>query len=159
MLPSETENYFDRCEIRFLDSFSFMPSSLDKLAENLSDNHLHINQNYYKNDDTFKTMRKKGIYPYEYMDSFERYNETILPSISKFYDKLNRKECSQKEYMYANLVWNKMKCASLEDYTRIYMTNDVLLLADVFENFRNLILVGISLLLDWLGMLCLKRLK
>ncbi|CAS00298.1 Protein CBG25936 [Caenorhabditis briggsae] len=72
------------------------------------------------------------------MDSFKRYEETKLPSISSFYDKLNDKECSQKDYLYAKVVWNKMNCKNLEDYTRIYMINDVLLLADVFENFRNL---------------------
>ena len=125
-------------EIRFLDSFSFMPSSLDKLAENMSSDLLHISKNYYMDNDIFDIMRKKGIYPYEYMDSFKRFNETRLPNIEKFYDKLSGKECTTENYLYAKLVWNKMKCENMRDYTSIYMINDVLLLADVFENFRNL---------------------
>uniref|UniRef100_A0A7E4VNE2 DNA-directed DNA polymerase n=1 Tax=Panagrellus redivivus TaxID=6233 RepID=A0A7E4VNE2_PANRE len=139
-LPSESRNFYDRCEIRFLDSFSFMPSSLDKLAGYLSNDQMSISRNYYstQGNDVFEIMRKKGVYPYDYMDSFKKYNEVRLPSISSFYDKLNSKECSQKDYLYAKLVWNKMNCTNLRDYTKIYMSNDVLLLADVFENFRDL---------------------
>ncbi|ULU01229.1 hypothetical protein L3Y34_001530 [Caenorhabditis briggsae] len=77
-LPSLTENVWEGCEVRFLDSMCFMLSSLDKLAENSDNDKMNISRDYYsefeistsagsnKNNDVFKTMRKKGIYPYEY---------------------------------------------------------------------------------------------
>ncbi|CAP24770.1 Protein CBG03970 [Caenorhabditis briggsae] len=109
---------------------------------NMTSDNFKISKDYYSSCkevvEKFELMQRKGVYPYEYMDSFKRFQEMKLPHISLFYDKLNGKECSQKDYLYAKLVWNKMNCSTLEDYTRIYMINDVLLLADVFENFRNL---------------------
>ncbi|CAR98546.1 Protein CBG25579 [Caenorhabditis briggsae] len=147
-LPSESRNFYDRCEIRFLDSFSFMSSSLDKLVQNMCSDDMYITKDYYSyhNErpgdseelEKFEIMQRKGVYPYEYMDSFKRFQETKLPNISSFFDMLNGKSCSTKDYLYAKLVWNKMNCKNLKDYAEIYMINDVLLLADVFENFRNL---------------------
>lgn len=61
-----------------------------------------------------------------------------LPKRKCFSDKLNGSRCSKKKYLYAQEVWKEMKCRSLKDYTLIYMINDVLLFADIFENFRNL---------------------
>ena len=157
LIPSNTEKFisFSYCkpweqfennhfyEIRFLDSFAFMSSSLDALSRNLKDDQMHIskdfyNQFYIESEKTFKTMRNKGVYPYEYMDSFEKFKETKLPKKKCFRDKLNGSRCTKNNYLYAQKVWKEMKCQSLKDYTRIYMINDVLLLADVFENFRNL---------------------
>ncbi|CAP33454.2 Protein CBG15088 [Caenorhabditis briggsae] len=155
---SSSEENKELYEIRFLDSFGFNPASLDCLSKNLDDDQCVISKRYYdsfgtiseisENEDTcqmipskngvFELMRKKGINPYEYMDSFKKYEYTEIPSINKFDDSLNNKKCTEEEYLYAQQVWNEMKCQNLRDYTNIYMINDVLLLADVFENFRNL---------------------
>uniref|UniRef100_A0A1I7X6A5 DNA-directed DNA polymerase n=1 Tax=Heterorhabditis bacteriophora TaxID=37862 RepID=A0A1I7X6A5_HETBA len=125
-------------EIRFLDSFSFMASSLDKLSENMSSDLFHISKIYYSQQEIFEFLRRKGVYPYEYMDSFKRFEEKRLPTIEYFRDQLNGKSCETKDYLYAELVWKKMNCENMRDYTNVYLVNDVLLLADVFENFRDL---------------------
>ena len=79
-------------------------------------------------------LTKKGVYPYDYMNSIERLKETKLPSKEDFYLKLYDKE----DYQYAHNVWNTFKCQTLQDYHELYLKTDVLLLADVFENFRKI---------------------
>jgi len=83
-----------------------------------------------------RLLLKKGIYPYEYMDSFERFDETVLPEKEKFYSSLNGKGISDEEYAHAQEVWETFRCQNLGDYHDLYVVTDVLLLADVFENFR-----------------------
>ncbi|CAP20797.2 Protein CBG24110 [Caenorhabditis briggsae] len=124
-------------EIRFLDSLGFMPSSLDYLSGNLEDDECIITKKYYNNEHLFHLMRRKGIYPYDFMDSFKKYSNTELPPIEDFYNSLSGETISNESYEYAQQVWKNMSCQTLEDYTRTYMINDVLLLADVFETFRN----------------------
>uniref|UniRef100_A0A1I7TZ65 DNA-directed DNA polymerase n=1 Tax=Caenorhabditis tropicalis TaxID=1561998 RepID=A0A1I7TZ65_9PELO len=126
-----------RCEIRFLDSLGFMPSSLDYLSSNLQDDECVITKKYYKDENMFNLLRRKGVYPYDFMDSFEKYSNTELPPIENFYNNLSGENISNENYGYALKVWGETNCKTLEDYTRIYMINDVLLLADVFETFRN----------------------
>ncbi|CAP20447.2 Protein CBG23644 [Caenorhabditis briggsae] len=124
-------------EIRFLDSLGFMPSSLDYLSGNLEDDECIITKKYYNNEHLFHLMRRKGVYPYDFMDSFKKYSNTELPPIEDFYNSLSGETISNESYEYAQQVWKDMSCQTLEDYTRTYMINDVLLLADVFETFRN----------------------
>uniref|UniRef100_A0A1I7X0N3 Plus3 domain-containing protein n=1 Tax=Heterorhabditis bacteriophora TaxID=37862 RepID=A0A1I7X0N3_HETBA len=150
--PSSIKEHPDYYEIRFLDSFGFNPASLDCLSKNLNDDQCEITSNYYGNEDIFKIMRRKGVYPYEYMDSFKKYEFTELPSINKFDDSLNNKKCTEDEYQYANQVWNKMNCQNLGDYTEIYMINDVLLLKIEYERLwiRSLLVLHIT----WIIMGC-----
>ncbi|CAP20729.2 Protein CBG24022 [Caenorhabditis briggsae] len=126
-----------RYEIRFLDSLGFMPSSLDYLSSNLQNDECVITKKYYDNENIFSLLRRKGVYPYDFMDSFKKYSNTELPPIENFYNSLSSENISSESYEYALKVWNETNCKTLEDYTRIYMVNDVLLLADVFETFRN----------------------
>ena len=88
----------------------------------------------------FKLMRRKGVYPYEYMDSWERFNETRLPAKEAFYSKLDMKDISDKDYEHAQQVWDSMDEKTLGCYHDVYLKTDVLLLADVFENFRDVCL-------------------
>ena len=85
-------------------------------------------------------MFRKGVYPYEYMDSWERFDETALPPIEKFYSSLTDSHISKEDYEHATKVWNTFKCKTLGDYHDLYLKTDVNLLADVFENFRNICL-------------------
>ena len=85
-------------------------------------------------------LYKKGIYPYEYMDSWERFNETSLPKKESFYSKLNDEHITEDEYSHAQTVWDTFECKTLGDYHDLYVKTDVTLLADVFENFRKLCL-------------------
>ena len=85
-------------------------------------------------------MLRKGVYPYEYMDNWERFNETSLPSKESFYSNLNMEDIDDIDYRDGNNVFNKFKLNNLGDYHDLYVQSDTLLLADVFENFRDMCL-------------------
>ena len=78
-----------KIELRFIDSFRFMASSLDSLARNLTDDQCKNLRWFYQDQEVFKLMRCKGVYPYEYMDSWERFEETRLPPKEAFYSNFN----------------------------------------------------------------------
>jgi hypothetical protein len=82
-------------------------------------------------------MISKGIYPYDYIDTYDKLYETKLPSIDKFYSKFSNTHCDKKDYEIAVKVWNLFNCQNLLDYHNIYLKGDVLLLADIWENFKN----------------------
>ena len=84
----------------------------------------------------FILLLRKGVYPYEYMDNWERFNETSLPSKESFYSNLNMEDIDDINYRHGNNVFNKFKLNNLVDYHDLYVQSDTLLLADVFENFR-----------------------
>ncbi|KAL9979537.1 hypothetical protein ACROYT_G017213 [Oculina patagonica] len=85
-------------------------------------------------------LGSRGIYPYEYMDSWDRFSETSLPEKEKFYSKLNDDHITDEEYDHAKRVWEAFGCKTLVDYHDLYVQTDVALLADVFENFRKICL-------------------
>ena len=85
-------------------------------------------------------MLRKGVYPYEYMDNWERFNETSLPSKESFYSNLNMENTDAIDYRHDNNVFNKFKLSNLGDYHDLYVQSDTLLLADVLENFRHMCL-------------------
>ena len=80
-------------------------------------------------------MRRKGVFPYEYIDSATRLNENKLPPQSAFYSKLTDSDISDEDYKHAQTVWKEFECKTLRDYLELYNESDVLILADVFENF------------------------
>ena len=83
-------------------------------------------------------MLRKGVYSYEYMDNCERFNETSLPSKESFYSNLNMENIEDIDYRHGNNVFNKFKLNNLGEYHDLYVQSDTLLLADVFENFRDM---------------------
>ena len=85
----------------------------------------------------FVLLLRKGVYPYEYMDSWERFNETSLPDKKAFYSELNLEDITDKDYEHAQKVWKVFGIKNLGEYHDLYVQSDTLLLADVFENFRN----------------------
>lgn len=122
--------------LRFLDSFRFLNFSLDTLAKNLpSDLCLEIRKRF-SNDVQFALMRQKGVFPYSFVDSFDKLNEETLPPREAFFDTFRGDYISAEEYARASDVWKTLQCRTLGDYSDLYLTSDVLLLADVFENFR-----------------------
>ena len=123
--------------IRFIDSFKFMAASLDSLVNNLPKDDF-INLGSYYSGDNFNLLTKKGVYSYEYMVSFEKLEETKLPPKEKFYSMLNDENISDKDYEHAKKVWETFNMKTLKDYHKLYNKVDVLLLADVFENFRDI---------------------
>ncbi|KAL4099018.1 hypothetical protein QTP88_023519 [Uroleucon formosanum] len=126
--------------IRFIDSCRFMASKLSTLADNL------ISPEFEKFRETAKVFNKidmplvtrKGVYPYEYTDSWDKLEESSLPKKADFYSTLTEEHIDDEEYEHAVSVWNHFKCKTLGEYSDLYLKIDVLLLADVFENFRDM---------------------
>ena len=120
--------------LNFIDSFQFMSQSLDKLSSNLPEDQFIYTGGEIERD--LDLMKKKGVYPYDYMDSFSRFNENQLPKREEFYSVLNDTDISEDDYKHAQKVWDAFKIRNLGKYHDLYLKTDVLLLADVFENFR-----------------------
>ena len=132
--------------LQFLDSFAFLGTSLDSLAKNL----LKDGKGKFKHTLSYQSnsacgrmteeqenlILKKGVYPYEYMDNFEKFHETQLPEMENFYSTLTEVNISDDEYNHAQNVWNKFNIQNLGEYHDLYLKTDVLLLTDIFENFR-----------------------
>ena len=85
----------------------------------------------------FVLLSRKGAYPYEYMDSWERFNETSLPSKKSFYSELNLEGISDKDYLHAQKLLDVFEIRNLGEYHDLYVQTDTSLLADVFEKFRD----------------------
>ena len=85
----------------------------------------------------FVSLVRKGIYPYEYMDSWERFDETSLPNKKAFYSKLFLKDITDEDDTHAQKIFEGLKLKNLGEYHDLYIQSDTLLLANVFENFRN----------------------
>ena len=79
----------------------------------------------------------RGVYPYEFIDSWKKFDEKHLPPKKAFYNRLNMKGISDQDYEHAQQVWNTMERKTLGCYHDTFLATDVLLLADVFETFRN----------------------
>ena len=130
-IPNNTEKYisFSLGQLRFIDSAQFLLASLDKLfARGFSDNSSSRAQQ--------RPPYVKGcFYPYEYMDTWDRFTEPNLPLKEAFYSKLSDAHISDEHYTHAKKVWANFGCKTLGDYSDLYCRTDVLLLADVFETF------------------------
>ena len=88
----------------------------------------------------FMVLLRKGVYPYEYMDEWDKFNEKKLPCKESFYSNLTMEDISDTDYKHASNVFEKFNLNNLGDYHDLYVRSDTLLLADVFENFRNVCL-------------------
>ena len=132
-------------QLRLTDSCRFMASSLDKLASNLDDDQCKNLREFYKGEDIFRLMRRKGVYPYKYMNGWKKFEETSLPPKDAFYSKLNMNGISDQDYEHVQQVWNIMEKNTPGCYHDIYLKTDVLLLAEVFETFRNTCLKNFKL--------------
>ena len=139
VIAQNTEKYmafYIGQHLAFIDSFAFLGTSLDKLAKNLEDDEYIYTKKYYSDPVQFNLMKRKGVYPYDYMDSTIRFNETELPSIENFYSQLTDSDISEDDYRHAKDVWNTFNLKNMGEYHDLYLQTDILLLVDVFENFR-----------------------
>jgi hypothetical protein len=136
---------FDINYLRFIDSVMFLSASLDTLVKNLrqagDDKFVHTQRHM----GTDKSVLAKGVYPYEWFDSLEKFKETSLPPIENFHSRLNDADITPDEYLRAQTIFATAKCKNFKDYHDYYMRSDVLLLADVFEEFRSMCLCNYGL--------------
>ena len=149
----EVDRYIDKngkekskkIELRFIDSFKFMSSSLDSLTNNLvcGGQKLFGFEKYTPKQ--YELLIKKGIYPYEYMSKWEKFEETKLPPKEAFYSKLNMTGVSEEDYEHANRVWKEFGLKDLGEYHDLYLKTDVILLANVLEAFRKVCLKNYGL--------------
>ena len=124
-----------------------MASSLDSLVKNLGKDKLH----HVKREFGGKTdlISRKGVYPYDWMDCFDKFSEAKLPPKEKFYSRLNETPISDEDYDHARNVWKQFNLKDIGEYHDLYLKSDVLLLADVFEEFRNVCLENFQLDPAW----------
>ena len=137
-IPNNMEKYMAFMlgkHLLFLDSFQFMSSSLDNLTKNLPDDAFIFTQQEFTGEQ-FNLMKQKGTYPYDYMDSFQKFNDTQLPIKKDFFSIIYNQHITHEQYDHAQTVWNTFDLKTMGDYHDLYLKSDTLLLADIFENFR-----------------------
>ena len=137
-IPNNMEKYMAFMlgnHLTFIDSFQFMSSSLDKLVSNLPKDDLIYTSKVFKGK-RLSLMSQKDYYPYDFMDSFEKFDQTELPAKEHFYSILNDQDITDDEYDHARKVWKTFKIKTMGEHHDLYLGSDVLLLTDVFENFR-----------------------
>ena len=127
-IPNNMEKYMAFMlgnHLTFIDSFQFMSSSLDKLVSNLPAEALKYTSERFKKE-KFNLMTRKGIYPYDYMDSFDKFNKTELPTKEEFYSQLSDEHISDEDYTHAKKVWNTFKLQTMGEYHNLYLKSDIL---------------------------------
>ena len=149
---------FDSLSVK--DSFSFISASIDKLVsmtkyDNTDEkdrrkwvlrNNWQSNFGYSSKNDSIKTekcldlLTEKGVYPYDYMNSFDKFNDEHLPSKEQFYSRLTEEDLTNDDYKKAKQIWKHFGIKNMGEYHDLYLKTDVLLLTDVFENFRDMCL-------------------
>ena len=139
---------FSLNRLEFKDSFSFLSSSLEKLVKltKYEDNKLRDNWQehfkysfkgkYIKNEKDLFLLTEKGVYPYDYCNDFNKFNDTELPEKKHFYSRLSEEDISDADYERAKLIWKHFNIKNLGEYHDLDLETDVLLLTDVYENFR-----------------------
>ena len=107
--------------------------SINELIEKFPNTYQFCNKDLNK----FALLLRKGVYLYEYMDNWERFNEAPLPDKESFYSELNKEGITDDDYIHAQKVWKVFKIKDLGEYYDLYAQTDTLLLADVYEKFRD----------------------
>ena len=124
-------------EMRFLDSMKFMSKSLDSLVKTLGkDKFITLTSQMSVNETSLELLKRKGVFPYEYMSNFSKLSAKSLPPKDAFYSKLTDSHISDSDYKHAQNVWKTFDCKTMRDYHDLYLKTDVLLLADVMTEFR-----------------------
>ena len=124
-------------EMRFLDSMKFMSKSLDSLVKTLGkDKFTTLTSQMSVDETSLELLKRKGVFPYEYMSNFSKLSAKTLPPKDAFYSKLTDSHISDSDYKHAQNIWKTFDCKTMKDYHDLYLKTDVLLLADVMTEFR-----------------------
>lgn len=142
VIPRTTEKYlsFSVGSLLFKDSYQFLGESLATLVNNLRNKDkekFEITRSIFSDPEMDDIIYRKGVFPYNYLDSLQVLEETSLPPKDKFFNDLSQEHISQEDYEFAQKTWNTCEFKNLGQYLQFYLVLDVLLLADVFENFRS----------------------
>ena len=137
-IPNNMEKYisFSLGQLRFIDSLQFLNASLGSLVSANQPESFLITNQYEPDEEKRRLLLRKGVYPYEHMDIWERFQEERLPPQAAFHSTLTGEGISAKDYDHEQKVWSAFNCRTMGDYHDLYLRTDVLLLADVFETFR-----------------------
>ena len=144
VIPKNMENYTSVMteEFRFIDSYQHLSASLDTLVKNLKDDgedKFTATRDFVNSLDgspnKLRLLTRKGVYPYAFMDSFEKFEED-LPPREVFFNDLSNEPCSDEDYQHVVEMWNEFNMNNLGDLCDVYVQSDVLLLADVFNQYR-----------------------
>ncbi|MCG8113271.1 MAG: DNA polymerase, partial [Candidatus Thiodiazotropha taylori] len=140
-IAQTSEKYvsFSLGKLRFIDSFQFLPSSLETLVTDLAKDGLDAFPHFlteFSCQPEAELLLRKGVYPYDYMDDESRFAEKSLPPREAFYSQIKREGISEDDYAHAQNVFEKFQLKTLGEYHDLYLKTDVLLLCDVFEAFR-----------------------
>ena len=137
-VKNEQVNTYEK--LKFIDSFRFQAKSLSSLIETMKADKMEFPtfREIFKNlsFDQQSILLQKGVYPYSYMDSFDKFNDTELPPI--WINTLTGEKLPEKDYQHGKRVWQSLGVENMGQYHDIYLKADVCTLADVFENFRTL---------------------
>ena len=137
-IPNNMEKYisFSLGNLRFIDSFQFLCSSLNSLVSSNKLEDFEIMKHFEPDGERRALVLSKGVYPYEYMDSFERFNETSLPSKEGFHSTHTDSDISDEDYEHAKKVWEAYGCKNLGHYHDLYLRNGCSSPCRRLENFR-----------------------
>ena len=151
-IPNNMEKYisFSIGHLRFIDSLQFLNASLETLVKNLAQGAVQGETNQeiidrfpslshqFTDPKQLQLLLTKQIYPYEFIDSVDRFSDRELPDIDKFHNTLTDEPLPRADYEHAQRVWREFNIRNMGEYHDLYVLTDVLLLADVFENFRTI---------------------
>lgn len=159
VIPNTTEKFVTFSKhtqsgitLRFIDTYRFMDRPLSELANNLPKESFNHTKKFFSQSE-LPFVTRKGVFPYNYADSWDKLNEKHLPEKSYFYKGLGDpsmvspenetfpyqyEPIDDSEYEHAVNVWSKFNCTDLGSYSDLYLKIDILLLCDTFENFRTL---------------------
>ena len=129
-----------RCDSTTVTPSRFLPSTLNNLVNFMNENDFRILDHRFNKSVESYLHKKKGVYPYTYIDCYQKFEEKQLPLYGpNWFNTLSGKiNVSTSDLENANNVWRKFRWENIGDYHDIYLKSDVLLLADIFESFRNL---------------------
>ncbi|KAE9521487.1 hypothetical protein AGLY_018121, partial [Aphis glycines] len=153
VIPNSSEKYISfskeiapKFNVKFVDTYRFMAEKLSKLAKILSEDKLRFRETIKVfSIEVLDLVTRKGVFPYEYVDSWSKVNDSFLPSKLEFYSSLTDENITDDDYIHAKNVWNVFNIKTLGEYSDHYLKTDVVILADVFENFRDLCLSTLEL--------------
>ena len=110
---------------------------LNKINEELKKRFKNTLKFSNNNNNKFILLLKKGVYPYEYMHEWEKFNERTLPEKEEFYSNLNM-DITDADYMHGKRICKDFEIKHLGEYHDLYLKSETLLLVDVFKNFKKM---------------------